>query len=93
MRLFKFHRVSWNTKQCLAQTAADVDKNQEDSTKRLRCREQKLHRWKCELERAINAMTEEITTLAHERRRLKQAMAVLMIPESIGEISRVLLIS
>jgi tektin-4 len=68
----------------LVQTSADVDKNQEDNTKRLRQREQELHRWKCELEAEIEAIAEEITLTEEQRRRLKQASKVLQMPESIA---------
>lgn len=47
-------------------------------------REQEVHRWKCELERAIAAASEEITFMEEQRRRLKQASAVLQMPEAIG---------
>lgn len=76
--------MEFNGRQCLEQTRADTDKNQEDSTKRLKLREQEVFRWKCELERAIDAAREEIELVERERRRLKHAMAVLMLPESIG---------
>lgn len=61
-----------------------VDKNQADNTRRLLQREQEVHRWKCELERAIAAASEEITFMEEQRRRLKQASAVLQMPEAIG---------
>lgn len=80
-----FYRIDWNGRQCLEQTQADVDKNQSDSTKRLRRREQETHRWKCELERAIAAACEEIGFVEEQRRRLKHSMAVLQMPESIGK--------
>lgn len=41
-------------------------------------------RWKCELERAIALAAEEISFMEEQRRRLKQAAAVLQMPESIG---------
>ncbi|KAK5645820.1 hypothetical protein RI129_004284 [Pyrocoelia pectoralis] len=76
--------VDWNGRRCLEQTRADVDKNQEDSTKRLSQREQDLHRWKCELQMSIGAAAEEIGFLEADRRRLKTSAAVLTIPESIA---------
>ncbi|KAK9869352.1 hypothetical protein WA026_003109 [Henosepilachna vigintioctopunctata] len=76
--------IEWNSRQCMAQTQADADKNQEDSTKRLQQREKEVHRWKCELERAIAAASEEISFMEEQRRRLKQASAVLQLPESIA---------
>lgn len=70
----------------MQQSLADVDKNQEDNTKRLLQRAQDLHRWKCELERAIAAAAEEVSLMEALRRRLKQASAVLQLPESIGNV-------
>ncbi|RZC42216.1 tektin-4 [Asbolus verrucosus] len=80
----KMNLVDWNGRQCLKQTTADVDKNQEDNTKRLRQREQEVHRWKCELEAEIEAISEEITLTEEQRHRLKQASSVLQLPESIA---------
>lgn len=77
-------RVDWNGRQCLEQTLTDVSKAQSDSTRKLLQREQEVHRWKCELERAIAAASEEITFMEEQRRRLKQASAVLQMPEAIG---------
>ncbi|XP_023015774.1 tektin A [Leptinotarsa decemlineata] len=76
--------IDWNGRQCLEQTQADTDKNQEDNTKRLNQRELEIHRWKCELERAIAASAEEIGFMEEQRRRLKQASSVLTMPESIS---------
>ncbi|KAB0798255.1 hypothetical protein PPYR_09248 [Photinus pyralis] len=73
----------WNSRKCIEQTRADVDKNQEDNTKRLNQREQDIHRWKCELEMAVAALYEEICLLEEQRKRLKAAGAILNIPESI----------
>lgn len=76
--------IDWNGRQCLEKTQSDVDKNQEDNTKRLNQREMEIMRWKCELERAIALAAEEITFMEEQRKRLKQAAAVLQMPESIG---------
>ncbi|KAK5645821.1 hypothetical protein RI129_004285 [Pyrocoelia pectoralis] len=73
----------WNSRKCMEQTRADVDKNQEDNTKRLNQREQDIHRWKCELEMAISALYEEIGLLEEQRKRLKAAGAVLNVPQAI----------
>lgn len=69
----------------MEQTQADATKNQADNTKRLEIREQEVHRWKCELERAIAAAAEEISFVEDQRRRLKQASSVLQMPEAIGK--------
>lgn len=66
---------------------ADIDKNQADNTKRLLQRQQDILRWKCELERAIAAASEEVQLMEEYRRRLKTAASVLMLPESIGNFS------
>ncbi|XP_072378548.1 tektin-4-like [Diabrotica undecimpunctata] len=76
--------IDWNGQQCLAQTLTDADKNQADNTKKLNQRELELHRWKCELEKAIAAASEEITFMEEQRHRLKQASKVLTLPESIA---------
>ncbi|XP_050295530.1 tektin-4 [Anthonomus grandis grandis] len=76
--------IDWNGRQCLEQTQSDVDKNQEDNTRRLNQREMEIMRWKCELERAIAAAAEEIALMEEQRRRLKQAASVLQMPESIA---------
>lgn len=70
----------------MEKTQSDVDKNQEDNTKRLNQREMEIMRWKCELERAIALACEEITFMEEQRKRLKQAAAVLQLPESIGDV-------
>ncbi|GJQ70597.1 hypothetical protein Trydic_g22991 [Trypoxylus dichotomus] len=82
--LHRANLIEYNGKQCFEQTRADTDKNQEDSTRRLKLREQEVFRWKCELERAIDAAREEIELVEKERSRLKHAMAILMLPESIA---------
>lgn len=60
-----------------------TDHNQCDNTKRLQNRSRDIDDWKQCLERAIRAMTDEICTLEEQRRRLKQAMNVLQMPDSI----------
>ncbi|CAG9797111.1 unnamed protein product [Chironomus riparius] len=60
-----------------------TEHNQSDNSKRLQNRARDIDDWKQCLERAIRAMTDEICTLEEQRRRLKQAMNVLQMPESI----------
>jgi tektin-4 len=60
-----------------------TEHNQSDNTKRLQNRSRDIDDWKQSLERAIRAMTDEICTMEEQRRRLKQAMNVLQMPESI----------
>lgn len=64
---------------------ANTDKMQADNKKRLEQRASEIHRWKCELEKAIGAAQEELFLLKSEHSRLKQAMAILMTPESIAD--------
>lgn len=61
-----------------------TDRNQSDNTKRLQNRSREIDDWKETLQRAISAMTDEICTMEEQRRRLKQAMNVLQMPESIA---------
>lgn len=68
----------------MAKTKADTDKDQSENTKRLAQRASDIHRWKCELERAIEAAIEELGLLKDQHTRLKQAMSILTIPESIA---------
>ncbi|XP_065173790.1 tektin-4-like [Atheta coriaria] len=75
--------LDFNSKTAIDSTCRNADDNQNASTKRLQQRESELHRYKCELERAISASDEEITNILEARRRLKQSMAVLQMPESI----------
>ncbi|KAG5675042.1 hypothetical protein PVAND_004981 [Polypedilum vanderplanki] len=60
-----------------------TEHNQSDNTKRLQNRSRDIDDWKQCLERAIRAMTDEICTMEEQRRRLRQAMNVLQMPESI----------
>lgn len=43
-----------------------------------------MYRWKTELEHVILDMTKEIELLEAERRRVKQSLSVLTVPESIA---------
>jgi tektin-4 len=77
-------RIDLNGRQCTNFTAVDIDKKQNDNTKRLSQRAHDVHRRKVELEHAIRAMNDEINTLELQRQRLKAAMGVLRMPESIA---------
>lgn len=77
-------RVDFNGRQCTNFTAADIDKKQNDNTKRLSQRAHDVHRWKVDLEHTIRAMNDEINTLEVQRQRLKTAVGVLRMPESIA---------
>jgi len=78
------YRVDFNGRHCTNFTAAYIDKKQNDNTRRLSQRAHDVHRWKVELEHAIRAMNDEINTLEVQRQRLKTAVAVLCMPESIA---------
>lgn len=62
----------------------EADRIQQENTKRLEDRANEILRWKCQLERAIMAANEEINDLERDRTKLKQAGAVLTLPEMIG---------
>lgn len=68
----------------MARTYAMTDQTQKDSTHRLMKRSAEIQKWKLALERAINAQAEEIAVMEEQRNRLKQSLAVLQKPESIG---------
>nr|CAD7430719.1 unnamed protein product [Timema monikensis] len=76
--------LDFNSRRCAEQIAAHTDKDQLSNTRRLEQRAHDVHRWKCELERAVNLMGEELNLLEHQRQRLKTAMGVLRMPESIA---------
>lgn len=63
-----------------------VDRYQEKSTKSLKERTHDVYRLKSTLERAIKAQMSEFSSMAEQRNRLMQALAVLQKPESIGNI-------
>lgn len=56
---------------------------QKDNTCRLQYRARDVDKWKETLQRAISAMSEEISIMEEQRRRLKQSLAVLRVPEAI----------
>lgn len=73
-----------DSKDTIIRTYAFTDKAQKDNTCRLQTRARDVDKWKETLQRAIHAMSEEISTMEEQRRRLKQSLAVLRIPEAIG---------
>lgn len=60
-----------------------VNKTQNETTEKLRQRAQVICKWKSTLENAIKAMTDEIFMVDEERNRLRRALVVLGVPESI----------
>lgn len=61
-----------------------MDNEQVENTKLITERMNEIHRWKCELERGIEAAIEELNLLDEQHTRLKQAGAILTIPEAIA---------
>lgn len=82
-----FHSVENRAKDTIAHAVLLVDQNQERSSKSLKERTHDVYRLKSTLERAIKAQMNEFSSLAEQRNRLMQAMAVLEKPESIGTLS------
>jgi len=79
------YRVDWNGRQCTAFTAADTDKKQNDNTRQLTHRGHDLYERKAALQHGISLMTDEVNALLAQRQRLKMAMGVLRMPESIAQ--------
>ncbi|CAK9797137.1 TEKT4 [Anthophora plagiata] len=73
-----------NAKRCVQRSYKEADKKQLESTDHLRDRAREVYRWKTELEQLISNITEEIELLEGERRRVKQSLSVLTVPESIA---------
>lgn len=78
-------RIENDSKDAIIRTYAITDHAQKDNTQRLKHRARDVDNWKETLGRAIHAMTEEISTLEEQRRRLKQSLSVLNMPQSIGK--------
>lgn len=68
----------------MSRTFSITDQAQEDNTKRLTNRTCDINICKNTLERAISAQVDEISLLENERTRLKRSIAVLGLPERIG---------
>ncbi|XP_076642532.1 tektin A [Halictus rubicundus] len=76
-----------NAKRCVDQSYRQADKTQLETTNHLKIRSAEVYRWKVELEHVNRDITEEIELLEAERRRVKQSLSVLTVPESIaGEL-------
>lgn len=80
----KSEKIEHDSHNTITRTYAITDKNQADCTQSLHGRAKTIDDMKSELERAIKAMQDEISTLEEQRRRLKQSLAVLRMPEAIG---------
>ncbi len=80
-----FGRVENNAKDIIFKTNQLTNRNQCDNTKRLQNRARDIDDLKEALERAIRAMTDELSTMEEQRRRLKQSLNVLQMPDSIAD--------
>ncbi|KXJ80024.1 hypothetical protein RP20_CCG027236 [Aedes albopictus] len=83
----KSEKIERDSKNTIIRTYAITDKNQANCTESLHARAKTIDDMKSDLERAIKAMQDEISTLEEQRRRLKQSLAVLRMPEAIGKTS------
>lgn len=81
---FYLHSVETKAKDTANHSNALVDRHQSNSTKLLKDRTHDVYRLKTTLERAIRAQMDEFSSLAEQRNRMMQALAVLQMPESIG---------
>lgn len=70
-------RVELNSREAMKSIASSADKTQHNNTLSLGCRVRDIHRWKTELERSIEEMIMEISLLDTQKRRARQAKAVL----------------
>ncbi|KAL2721269.1 tektin-4 isoform X2 [Vespula maculifrons] len=80
----KAQHATFAAKQCIERVYREADKVQLETTDHLRTRANVVHRWKLELDNALQSITEEIILLEGERRRVKQSLSVITIPESIA---------
>lgn len=79
-----FRHATFAAKQCIERVYREADKQQLETTDYLRTQANVVHRWKLELDHALQSITEEIILLEGERRRVKQSLSVITIPESIA---------
>lgn len=84
-KIIFFERVEDKAKDVTSHSIALVDRHQASSTKLLRDRTHDVYRLKTTLERAIRAQMDEFSSMAEQRNRMIQALAVLQMPESIGK--------
>ncbi|XP_047349358.1 tektin-4 [Vespa velutina] len=80
----KAQHATFAAKQCIERVYREADKVQLETTEHLRTRANVVYRWKLELDNALQNITEEITLLEGERRRVKQSLSVITVPESIA---------
>lgn len=79
-----FRSLANKSKLINAQIYKETDGHQLENRDRLSQRASVVYGWKTELERSLAEMVEEIELLEGERRRVKQSLSVLVIPESIS---------
>ncbi|XP_021700485.1 tektin-4 isoform X1 [Aedes aegypti] len=82
--VLKSEKIERDSKNTIIRTYAITDKNQANCTESLHARAKTIDNMKSDLQRAIKAMQDEISTLEEQRRRLKQSLAVLRMPEAIA---------
>ena len=79
-----FRSVANKARETNAKIYKETDKHQLENRDRLSERAGVVYGWKSELERALVEITDEIELLENERRRVKQSLSVLTVPESIA---------
>ena len=77
-------RAEYNSRRGLECISASADKNQHSSTVKLSERAHEILRWKTEVERAIEAMVEEINNLEQQQKRANNSKSVLGMIKSIS---------
>lgn len=75
----------YNANTSLMRITALTNKTQADTTNSIAQRLKLIGKWKTNLETAIKAMADEISTMEEERIRLKKSLVVLGVPESIAK--------
>lgn len=83
----KSEKIEHDSKNTIIRTYAITDKIQADCTESLHNRAKTIDNMKNELQTAIKLMQDEICLLEEQRRRLKQSLAVLRMPEAIGKMN------
>lgn len=77
--------IDYDSKSAMMAAFGGVDKAQRDNNLRLSRKAKELFRWKTEVERACQSMSEEVEQMEIDRQRLKGASRVLMLPEAISQ--------
>ncbi|XP_046414254.1 tektin-4 [Neodiprion fabricii] len=75
---------AYNGRNSIQRVFKESDSQQQENKERLMTRAGEVFKWKSELERELQSMTEEIDLLEVEYRRVRASLSVLTIPESIA---------